>query len=111
MDAIYVPTDNILASSMPVLTKITMPAGIPVITGESGMLQGGGLATVGVDYYELGKIAGDMGADILQGKSKPADMPIRYQTTFKAKLNKRAADALGVKLPEDLVKSSEIVNF
>ena len=111
VDAIYVPTDNILASSMPVLTKITMPAGIPVITGESGMLQGGGLATVGVDYYELGKIAGDMGADILQGKSKPADMPIRYQTTFKAKLNKKAADALGVKLPEDLVKTSEIVNF
>ena len=111
VDAVYVPTDNILASSMPVLTKITMPAGIPVITGESGMLQGGGLATVGVDYYELGKIAGDMGADILQGKSKPADMPIRYQTTFKAKLNKKAADALGVKLPEDLVKTSEIVNF
>ena len=48
---------------------------MPVITGEEGPLHGGGLATVGVDYYELGKIAGNMGADILEGKAKPATCP------------------------------------
>ena len=46
IDALYVPTDNIIASAMPVLTKITTPAKVPVITGEEGPLHGGGLATV-----------------------------------------------------------------
>lgn len=111
VDAIYVPTDNIIASSMPVLTKITMPAKIPVITGEEGGLQGGGLATIGVDYYNLGRIAGEMGADILEGKSKPQDMPIRYQTEFKVKINQAVAETLGITVPEDLAKNAELVRF
>ncbi len=111
VDAIYVPTDNIIASAMPMLTKITTPAKVPVITGEEGPLQGGGLATVGVDYYNLGKIAGNMGADILEGKAKPQDMPIGYQTEFKAKINAKVLKELGIALPEDLAKSAEMVNY
>ncbi len=109
VDAIYVPTDNVIASAMPILAKITTPAKIPVITGEVGMCEGGGLATVGIDYYELGKIAGQMGADILEGKSKPQDMAIRYQTTFSAKVNKRAMKALGITIPEDVLKSADFI--
>lgn len=110
VQAIYLPTDNILASSMPVLTKITTPAKVPVITGEENMLKGGGLATVGIDYYKLGRIAGEMGADILEGKSKPADMPIRFQTEFKGKINAQAMQQLGLTLPDSLKSSVEVVD-
>ena len=54
---------------MPTLIKVTNQAKLPVICGEPNMVKNGGLATIGIDYYELGKIAGDMGADILDGKS------------------------------------------
>lgn len=111
IDALYVPTDNIIASAMPVLTKITTPAKVPVITGEEGPLQGGGLATVGVDYYELGKIAGNMGADILEGKAKPAEMPIQYQKQFKVKVNEPVMKALGLQLPESLKAKAELGDF
>ena len=111
VDAIYVPTDNIIASSMPILTKITTPAKIPVITGEEGMLKGGGLATVGVDYYNLGRIAGEMGADILEGKAKPADMPIQYQKEFKVKVNEPVLKTLGLQLPESLKGKAELGDF
>ena len=111
VDVIYVPTDNIIASAMPVLTKITTPAGIGVITGEEGMLKGGGLATVGVDYYNLGQIAGHMGADILEGKAKPQDMAIRYQTEFKSKVNATVTEQLGIKVPESLAKNAELVRY
>lgn len=111
VQAIYLPTDNILASSMPVLTKITTPAKVPVITGEENMLKGGGLATVGIDYYKLGRIAGEMGADILEGKSKPADMPIRFQTEFKGKINAQAMQQLGLTLPDSLKSSVEVVDY
>lgn len=109
VDAIYVPTDNVIASAMPVLAKITNCAKIPVITGEEGMCVNGGLATVGVDYYNLGKIAGNMGADILEGKGKPQTMPIRYQTEFKAKINEKTAKRIGIKIPEAVTKYAEFI--
>lgn len=110
VDAIYVPTDNVIASAMPVLAKITMPAKIPVVTGEVGAMKAGdGIGTVGVDYYQLGRIAGDMGADILEGKSKPETMAVRHQETFKAIINERVAKACGLSIPDDLRQSAEII--
>ncbi len=111
VDAIYVPTDNIIASAMPVLAKITTPAKVPVITGEEGMARGGGLATVGLDYYELGKIAGNMGADILEGKSKPEDMPIRFQKQFKVKINEDTLKELGLTVPESIKDKAEMMKL
>lgn len=110
VDGIYVPTDNVIASAMPVLAKITIPNKIPVVTGEVGAMKSGdGLATVGVDYYQLGRIAGDMGADILQGKGKPATMPIRHQEKFQAIINERVAAECGITIPDDLRNNAEII--
>ncbi|MCF0253529.1 MAG: ABC transporter substrate-binding protein [Duodenibacillus sp.] len=109
VDAIYVPTDNVVASAMPVLTKITNPAKLAVVTGAEGMMHAGGTATLGIDYYKLGRIAGEMGADILQGKSQPKDMPIRYQSEFTAKINAAAVKELGIAVPEKLARTAELV--
>jgi putative ABC transport system substrate-binding protein len=109
VDAFYAPTDNVLASAMPTLLSITDPAKKPVICGEENMVKAGGLATYGIDYYKLGLQTGDMGADILDGKKKPADMPIQTAKDLKASINKKNADALGVKIPDDLMKSAEII--
>ena len=109
VDAFYAPTDNVLASAMPTLLSITDPAKKPVICGEENMVKAGGLATYGIDYYKLGLQTGDMGADILDGKKKPADMPIQTAKDLKASVNKKSADALGVKIPDDVMKSAEII--
>ena len=103
-DVIYVPTDNVLASAMPTLTAITNEAKIPVICGEGGMLKGGGLATLAVDYYKLGFTTGEMAADILAGKAKPADMAIKAQDKFDTIINKAEVQKLGLQLPADLEK-------
>ena len=109
VDAFYAPTDNVLASAMPTLLSVTDPAKKPVICGEENMVKAGGLATYGIDYYKLGLQTGDMGADILDGKKKPADMPIQTAKDLKASVNKKSADALGVKIPDDVMKSAEII--
>jgi len=102
VDAIYIPTDNMLASSMATVSMITTESKIPVICGEDGMTQSGGLATYGINYYELGKLTGDMAADILEGKSEPASTPIKYLDHFDFTYNADTAAALGVEFPEDL---------
>ena len=65
VDAIYIPTDNTIASAVPALLKITETAKLPIFAGEGGMTKEGCFASVAIDYYELGKIAGNMAADIL----------------------------------------------
>ncbi|MDY5044335.1 ABC transporter substrate-binding protein [Phascolarctobacterium sp.] len=109
VQAIYVPTDNVLASAMPTLVSVTEEAKLPVICGEGGMVKAGGMATLGVDYYKLGFQAGEMAADILSGKSKPADMAIQAQKEFKAMVNLKEAEKIGLKVPEDVLKGAELV--
>ena len=53
-------------------------------------------------YYELGKIAGTMAADILEGKAKPETMPIQYQKNFKTVFNETAVKNLGLTIPADV---------
>ena len=104
IQAIYVPTDNTLASAMPTLTGVTNESKIPVFTGEVGMLSGGGLATVSVDYYELGKQTGAMAAKILKGEAQPADMPIEMAQTTTTEINQEEVDLLGITVPDDMTE-------
>ena len=104
IQAIYVPTDNTLASAMTTLTGVTNEAKIPVFTGEVGMLAGGGLATVSVDYYELGKQTGTMAAQILKGEAEPATMAIEMPETATTEINQETVDLLGVTVPDDLAE-------
>ena len=104
VDAIYAPTDNMIASSMATVALVTTPNKIPVICGEEGMVQGGGLATYGINYYELGLQTAKMAVEILKDGKKPADMPIQYLEKCDFSYNKEVADELGIEIPADLIK-------
>lgn len=109
VDAIYVPTDNILASAMPTLAAVTEEAKLPVVCGESNMVKAGGLATLGVDYYKLGFQTGEMAADILSGKAKPAAMPVQALKEMKITVNEAEAKKIGLVIPEEILKKAEVV--
>lgn len=106
IDVMYTPTDNLISNNMTAVTNITTPAGIPVVCGEVAMLDGGGLLTLGVDYYELGKQAGEMAADILDGKSNPAEMAIQHQKEFSFDVNPELAEELGITIPDEMLEKS-----
>ncbi|MBQ2048139.1 ABC transporter substrate-binding protein [Schwartzia succinivorans] len=107
VDVFYEPTDNIIASAMPTLVAITDAAKKGVICGEPNMVKAGGLITYGIDYYKLGLQTGEMAADVLEGKGKPATMPIQLAKDLKVFVNKADAERLGVKIPEDVLKGAE----
>ena len=86
--------------------------GLPVITGESGMVNSGGLATFGIDYYELGKATAAMAVKILKGEATPAEMPVEYQTdeaVLEIAVNTETAEALGIEIPEDILSKATIM--
>ncbi len=101
-DAIYIPTDNVFASAMSLVYEVALSNKKPVFAGEAGMTMGGGLATLGVNYYNLGHQTGLMALKVLAGEPV-ADMPIERQTEFDYTVNKTFCDALGIAIPEDLL--------
>ncbi len=100
VDALYTPTDNKIAASMATVAMVADENKIPVFVAEEGMVKSGGLITVGINYYELGKQTAAMAVEILKGEKKPAEMPIQYQKEFTITSNPEKAAYLGLTLPE-----------
>ncbi|MBF1762103.1 MAG: ABC transporter substrate-binding protein [Veillonella sp.] len=103
VDAIYTPTDNVVASAIGNLVAITDGAKIPVFPAEENQMKGGAVASYTVDYEKLGYQAGVMAAKILKGEAKPEDMPIETQSELKLVVNKDKLAQLGLSLPQDLL--------
>ncbi len=100
-DAIYIPTDNVFASAMPLVYEVAMTEKKPVFCGEAGMTMAGGVATVGVDYSNLGHQTGLMALKVLDG-ADVSQMPIERQSDFGYTVNRTFAEAMGIDIPEDL---------
>lgn len=96
VDAIYAPTDNMIAAGMATVAQVANTNKIPTIVGEEGMVDQGGFATYGINYYELGKQTAKMAVKILKGESKPQDMPIEYLEKCDLKINSSTAQILGI---------------
>lgn len=109
VDVVYAPTDNMIASGMSAVAAVANEAGLPVIVAEPNMVENGGLATYGLNYFNLGKQTGTMAAKVLRGESKPADMPIEYLSQADLIINQKTADALGMTIPQELADKAQIV--
>lgn len=108
VDAMYAPTDNLIASSMPVLWNACVDKKIPIIAGVDTMVIEGGIATEGIDYYQLGYETGLMAAEVLEGKD-PSTMPINTLENTTLIVNQKNAEAIGLSIPDSILKSAEIV--
>ena len=111
VDVIYIPTDNVLATYMSSVEAVASPAKIPVITGEEGMCKEGGFATYGIDYYNLGKLAGKQALAILKGEKTAADTPVEQ---LKAEdctmvINLKVAQKCGIEVNKDDYKDATFI--
>ncbi|MGY3778803.1 tryptophan ABC transporter substrate-binding protein [Isobaculum melis] len=107
VDAIYVPADNTIAGAMPTLIEITDAAQIPVFPAVESMVEDGGLATIGLNQYELGILTGRMTAKMIKGELKPATTPIEYLKQGTIVLNQKQAKKLGIKIPQEIIEKIE----
>lgn len=101
-DVIYIPTDNTMAASAATLKEIFLEAGVPMIAGEEGLCEAG-VATLSIDYYNLGYKAGMMAVDILENDAEPGLMEIGYADEYTKKYNPDNASALGITVPDDYI--------
>jgi len=107
-DAIFSPIDNTVASAMPLVAKVANKAKKPVYVGADSMVKDGGLATYGINYTILGQETAKMAVEILNGK-KPGDIPVKLMTDMDIYVNKDTAKAIGVTIPNDVLKEAKVV--
>ena len=102
-DVLYIPTDNTAASCTEAINNVAQPAGVPIVCGEEGLCKGCGIATLSIDYYELGRTTGEMAVKILTGESDISTMPIEYYANPVKKYEADRTAALNITVPSDYV--------
>lgn len=110
VDAIYAPTDNTIAAGMATVSSVATAANLPVICGEAGMVQAGGLVTYALDYYNLGKMTAAQAVKVLVDGEDIAKMPIGYASgdELKYAVNKAIADQLKITIPDSILKDATV---
>ncbi len=93
-DVIYAPTDNTVANCAGAVNGAI--GNTPLIAGESGICSGCGVATLSIDYYDLGVATGNMAIKILDGEISVTDMPIEYAPEFTKMYNPVKCAQLGI---------------
>ena len=102
LDALYIPTDNLIAANMTTVKAAVEKYHILCVTGEEGIMAAGGHVTLSIDYYELGKKAGYMAASILKGEAKPESTPVQTMSISECKyvMCSENLTAAGITIPD-----------
>lgn len=106
IDVLYVPTDNLVVSSMPIISSQCFKKNLPIIGSERGQVEAGALATTGIDYYKLGFQTGLSAVEVLNGKS-PKDIPVTTLKDMQLVINTDAAKKLNINIPTELNSKAE----
>lgn len=98
-DVIYVPTDNIVANNVTVIDSICSQANTPIVAGEENICKGCGVATLSIDYYQLGELTGQMAADVLLGKKDISTLAIATDSNPTFKFVASRCEKFGITVP------------
>ena len=99
-DVLYIPTDNTAASNTEAIANVVLPSKVPVFAGESGICVGCGVATLSIDYYDLGYATGKMAAKVLTGEASISEMPVEFAPQVTKMYNPDNCAALGITIPD-----------
>lgn len=106
VDCITNLTDNTVVSALQTVLDAANKEGIPVFGSEVEQVKNGCVASMGLEYFELGKQTGAMAAKVLKGEAKAADMNFEVITEASLYVNTAAAEKVGLALDEEFVNSA-----
>lgn len=109
VDAVYVPDDTTVVAALEAIVKIGWDVKLPIFSGETSGVERGAAASVGLDYYAVGRLAGDMAADVLDGKpvgSIDSIIAKNLNDKFQVLINKTSAERMGLKVPQSALDTA-----
>ena len=109
-DALYLPTDNLVASVINLITEKATAAKKVAFGAEAAHVKGGALITQGIDYYEMGKEAGKIAVEILKNGKKPSEIKFKKMDLNDIVINNKTLAAIGINLPEDIKSKAKTID-
>lgn len=109
VDAIYVPGDNAVVEALESVIQVAETKKIPMVVAEGDSVERGGIATYGLNYYDLGYQTGQMAIRILEEGADPASMPVETLDKISLIVNQGAAERMGVELSAELLAKADTV--
>ena len=107
--ALSVLNDVVTNSQLPQIARFAQTKHLPAISVLRALPASGGLMAYGADLADGWRRGATYVDKILKG-AKPADLPIEQPTKFQLVINLKAAQALGLTVPESvLVQATEII--
>jgi putative ABC transport system substrate-binding protein len=108
-DALYVAWDATVAAIAPRLIDYAAARRLPSIGVLRQFVEMGGLMSLGPDPKEPTAVVARLAGRILKGAS-PATLPIEQPVGYELIVNRRTADAIGLRLPRELLlRASEVI--
>jgi len=108
VDVIYVPTDNTIVSALESVISVGKDNKLPVFSGDTDSVNRGTIASIGFDYFQVGLQTGAVVVRILKGE-KPGDIAVQNASGTDLFVNPKAAAAMGVTIPDALIKQAKKV--
>ena len=107
-DVIFVPTDNTVVPMIDAVVKVGIENHVPVYAGDIDTVKRGAVAAISLDYYNLGWQTGNVVVRILKGE-KPGGIPVVVAEKTELYVNPRAAEAMGITIPRDVLSVADQV--
>ena len=112
VEAVYVPNDTTVTVALEAIVKVGQDTGLPVFTGETSGVARGAAGSVGLDYRAVGRSAGLMVADVLDGKNPgDIDVVVAYALfdQLETVINKGSAEKMGMTVPQAVLDRADKV--
>ncbi|MDJ1175764.1 ABC transporter substrate-binding protein [Roseofilum capinflatum] len=107
-DVIYVPTDNTVVSALESVIQVGIDNQIGIYSGDTASVERGTIASLGFDYYDVGRQTGKQVIRVLQGES-PGEISVETVDTLQLYVNPESAQAMGVTLPQSVLDRADTV--
>jgi putative ABC transport system substrate-binding protein len=106
VDAVFIPTDNTVVESLESVVKVCVEKNLPLFGSDVDSVKRGAVAAMGFDYYMHGRQTGAMAHRIING-ANPANIPVETQKELKLHINRKYANLMEVKIPDELLNAAD----
>jgi len=107
-DIFYMPADNTVLSALDAVVNVARANKIPLFVGDEGSVEKGAVATIGIDYLQLGRSTGEIAVKVLEG-TPPGSIPVAFGTATRLVVNLEAARQQGVDFPPALLEKAKVI--
>jgi putative ABC transport system substrate-binding protein len=109
-EGLYIITDNMVASSMPLVAELAKEKGLPTVSADGTHVDKGILVSKGISFYEIGRQSADIAKQILVDKTNISEIPVQHSDRIEKKVNGETMKALGLTKDNDAFQGAEFVD-